>query len=167
MDLLFLALIIVIAVVSLVFLSKRFISQTKAYSYQKKATLFSPAERSFLGVLQQAVGENARVFGKVRVADVLSPGRGMSRSGWQTSFNKISGKHFDFLLCEPGNLSILCAIELNDRSHDAAQRKDRDVFLENACRSAGLPLIWVSAKAAYSIPEIQEVLLNALQARPS
>lgn len=115
-------------------------------------------------MLQQAVGENALVFGKVRVADVLSPVRGMSRSGWQTSFNRISNKHFDFLLCDPNDLSVLCALELNDRSHDAGKRKDRDAFLENACRSAGLPLIWVPAKAAYSIPEIQEVLLSALQA---
>lgn len=158
--------VLLFVLILLPYLSKR-LSTNKEYSYQKQAALFSPAERSFLGVLQQAVGENARVFGKVRVADVLTPAKGLSRSGWQMSFNKISGKHFDFLLCDPNDLSILCALELNDRSHDAGKRKGRDAFLENACRSAGLPLIWMPAKAAYSIPEIQEVLLNALQAPSS
>ncbi|WP_018231811.1 DUF2726 domain-containing protein [Thioalkalivibrio thiocyanodenitrificans] len=39
------------------------------YPYVKIEGLFSPAERSFLGVLDQAVGDEYRVFGKVRVAD--------------------------------------------------------------------------------------------------
>lgn len=68
MEWFFLILILLVAFVSLAFLSKRLSSQAKEYAFQKQATLFSPAERSFLGVLRQAVGENALVFGKVRVA---------------------------------------------------------------------------------------------------
>ena len=41
----------------------------KALPYDLQETLFSPAERSFLGVLDLAVGDQARVFAKVRVAD--------------------------------------------------------------------------------------------------
>ena len=43
----------------------------EALPYQKAEAIFTPAERSFLGVLHQAVGNNAAIFGKVRVADVV------------------------------------------------------------------------------------------------
>jgi Protein of unknown function (DUF2726) len=44
---------------------------TVAYPYTKNQFLFSPAEYSFLGVLEQAVGREYRVFGKVRMADIV------------------------------------------------------------------------------------------------
>jgi hypothetical protein len=43
------------------------------YTYTFKSDLFSEAERSFLGVLELAIAENLRVFGKVRVGDLLQP----------------------------------------------------------------------------------------------
>ncbi len=120
--------------------------------------LFTPAERSFLGVLNQAVGDNAQIFGKVRVADVIAPKKGMPRSDWQKAFNKISSKHFDFLLCAKNDLSVLCVVELNDSSHNSKKRKDRDTFLEGACRSAKIPLVQIAARATYNINEIQKTL---------
>ena len=133
-------------------------SSSKEYSYQKVNGLFSAAERSFFGVLIQAVDENAQVFGKVRVADVITPRKNGSKSDWQKAFNKVSRKHFDYLLCDKNDLSVLCAIELNDRSHNSRVRKERDQFLESACKSADIPLVQVSAKAAYSIAEIQSCI---------
>ena len=41
-----------------------------ALPFKRQATLFTPAERSFLGVLDLAVGKDFRIFGK---------------SGWVTS----------------------------------------------------------------------------------
>ena len=126
------------------------------FPYRKLDAFFSPAERSFLGVLIQAAGSDTQVFGKVRVADVIAPQKGMSRSDWQKAFNKISGKHFDYLLCDKNDLSVLCAIELDDSSHNSKKRKYRDEFLKGACQSANVPLIQVSAKARYSIHEIHQ-----------
>lgn len=79
--------------------------KSKGYSYQLSRGLLSKAERSFYGVLVQAVGSNGIVFAKVRVADVINPKKGMSRSDWQRAFNQISAKHFDFVVCDPGDLS--------------------------------------------------------------
>ena len=126
------------------------------YPYRKLDVLFSPAERSFLGVLNKAVGNDAQIFGKVRVADVIAPNKGMSRSDWQKSFNKISGKHFDFLLCAKKDLSVLCAVELNDSSHNSKKRKERDAFLEGVCQSANVPLVQISARSTYNINEVRQ-----------
>jgi len=159
--------IIAIFAIILIKLSQKHETKPTEFPYKKLDALFSPAERSFLGVLNQAVGSNAQVFGKVRVADVIVPKKGMSRSDWQKAFNKISGKHFDYLLCNKNDLSVLCAIELNDSSHNSKKRKDRDKFLEGACQSANVPLIQISAKATYSIHEIQQSIAAYLPSSQS
>ncbi|MGY3944182.1 DUF2726 domain-containing protein [Aeromonas tecta] len=134
----------------------------KALPYDLQETLFSPAERSFLGVLDLAVGDRARVFAKVRVADVLTPESKMGKSKWQQAFNKISAKHFDYLLCDPADLSFLCAVELDDSSHRHQKRKARDAFLKSACDSAGLPLLQIPASSHYQVEELREQLLPLL-----
>ena len=128
------------------------------FLYEKNGPLFSPAERSFFGVLCQAVRDDAVVFGKVRVADVLGPSKGLGRSNWQKAFNRISSKHFDYVICSPDTLSVLAVIELDDKSHSNAKRADRDRFLESASSAAGLPLYRFKAAAKYNISEVRGVL---------
>jgi hypothetical protein len=159
------ALIAVVAVVLVLARLKGGSGGTAVADYSKRRTLFSPAERSFLGVLEQAVGEEYRVFGKIRVADVLEPRHGMSRSARQSALNRISAKHFDFVLCARGDLSIVCALELDDASHNEAGRRDRDAFLAAACESAALPLLRVPAERAYAIEEVRSKLLAVLGAK--
>ena len=136
--------------------------ETFNFPYIKRGVLFTPAERSFLGVLNQAVGDKAQIFGKVRVADVIETKKGMTQSERQTAFNKISAKHFDYLLCDPKDISVICAIELNDSSHNTKKAQKRDAFLVGACKSANIPLLQVKAKSSYNINEIQEQLKQYL-----
>jgi ssDNA-binding Zn-finger/Zn-ribbon topoisomerase 1 len=137
------------------------------FPYKKLAGLFSPAERSFLGVLNQAVGSDCQIFGKVRVADVLTPQKGLARRDWQIYFNKISAKHFDFVLCDKHDLRFLCAIELDDSSHNSKKRITRDAFLVGACQAAEFPLIQFKAKAAYNINDVRQSLAEFLPNAPS
>lgn len=131
-------------------------------SYQKLPVLFSLAERSFLGVLDLAVGSDFRVFGKVRVADVLAPQGGLSKTERQIALNKIDRKHFDFVLCRSDDLTVLCAIELNDASHQQKHRQERDGLLAAMCRSAGLPLIMFDARHAYAVADISARIAEAI-----
>ena len=134
-------------------------------AYRQREFL-SPAERSFLGVLSQAAGDDWRVFAKVRIADVLTPAKGMSRSRWQSAFNAISAKHFDFLLCDPADCVPKLAVELDDQSHEKPSRRRRDRLVEAACGSAGLPLLRVKAARAYQIFEIRERIRDAMAQKP-
>lgn len=127
--------------------------------------LFSPAERSFLGVLDQSVGSDFRVFGKVRVADVIGVEKGKPKSVWQRAFNRINAKHFDFVLCNPTDLKPVCAIELNDKSHAQEARKGRDQFLEDVCRKAGLPLVFFPAQHTYSSVEVCGAIASAMRGK--
>ncbi len=135
-------------------------------NYTLRRALFTRAERSFLGVLDQAVGSDYRVFGKVRVADVLKVSRQVPKSGWQAAFNKINGKHFDFVLADPGTLDVKVVVELNDRSHRSEKRAVRDQFIREACAGADLRLIEVEAKRAYSVAEIREMLAQRAPGQP-
>lgn len=86
----------------------------------------------------------------------------MGKRKWQQAFNKIGAKHFDYLLCDPADLSFLCAVELDDSSHRHQKRKARDQFLKEACEGAGLPLLQIPASSHYQVEELREQLLPLL-----
>jgi hypothetical protein len=128
------------------------------FPYRKHRTLFSAAERSFLGVLDREVAGRYRVFGKVRLADVLTVDSGLTTSERTAALNSIRQKHVDFVLCSLSDLSIVAVIELDDQSHQRPDRRARDEFLAAACRAAGLTLIRFPVKTAYSAAEVSEAL---------
>ncbi len=157
-------LLIVIFTISIIISKKKGIKEdiSEGVKYEKIETLFSKSERSLLGVLKLAIEDRAIVFGKVRVADVIKPKKSKSRKEWQIAFNKISSKHFDFIICKKECLSIICAIELDDKSHESKKRKKRDDFLNKSCSSAKLPLIHIKAKDKYDINEIRKIIKEHL-----
>ena len=61
-------------------------------------------------------------------------------------------------MCDKKDLSVLCVIELNDKSHNSKKRQERDAFLVSACESADLKLVQITAKDTYRITEIQPLL---------
>lgn len=162
MDFLLIAVIVIIGIALLLALSKgKGRAQTPPYQLSKY--LLSKAERSFYGVLVQAVGNSGLVFSKVRIADVITPRKGMDRSTWQRAFNAIAAKHFDFLICDPQDCSVRLAVELDDSSHSSFKGQKRDNFINSACVSAGLPLLRVKASQGYVVSDIQgqvEALLH-------
>ncbi len=160
------ALVVVAVVVIFLKLSQQQETTSTEYPYMKMDSLFTPAERSFLGVLTKAAGDDVCVFGKVRVADVIRPKKGLAKSDWQSAFNKISAKHFDYLLCKKDDMSILCAIELDDSSHKSKKRKKRDAFLRGACQSADLPFVQIPARPAYTVKEIYKSIADYLPRGP-
>ena len=133
-----------------------------SFPYQKRSPLFSAAERSFLGVLDQAMGPTYRIFGKVRIADVAQVKPGLTNSARQAALNRIAAKHFDFVICKASDLSIVCAIELNDKSHASNRAKARDDLVAGVCRVIGLPLVSFPAQTSYVVSDIQLRILSAI-----
>ena len=142
--------------------SKQGGSGSVKFPYQPAKALFSAAERSFLGVLDQAVGSEHRVFGKVRVADVAMVKPGLGKSARQGAINRCAYKHFDFVVCRAGDLAIVCAVELNDKSHSSQRAQSRDDLLLKVCQAIILPLLTVPARQAYSPQEIRSQFLAAV-----
>jgi very-short-patch-repair endonuclease len=131
-----------------------------ALPYQKEPVLFTPAERSFFAVLEQALGDEFRVLGKVRLADVIRVKAGLSGSVRQQAFNRIQSKHLDFVVCDPNDLSVQFVVELDDSSHQQPRRQARDEFLDKALAAAGVPVFHFPVKRAYVVQEIRGAIFD-------
>ncbi|MCV6612858.1 MAG: DUF2726 domain-containing protein [Amphritea sp.] len=168
MDALLLPLLVLVALFIFAGFLKKSKSATQSddtpeHGYRKKGPLFTPAERSFYGVLLQAVDqEKYQVFGKVRVADLLEPQPSRNRSQWQKAFNAISSKHFDFVLCKIDDLTPVAVIELDDKSHNQKHRQKRDELLKKICKQTDLPMIQIPAKWAYKTEALKMMLVKEI-----
>ena len=106
----------------------------------KKKLLLTKNEWSFYKVLKPAAEElGYTVLAKIRIADLVEV-TSSDRSEWQKYFNKINKKHIDFALAKPENLQIVLLIELDDNSHNEAQ-KQRDEFIEALYKQTGYKLL--------------------------
>jgi hypothetical protein len=129
--------------------------------YRLRDDFLSRAELTFLGVLRVAVGDRAAVLCKVNLGDLFfSPRRWRER----IDRNRINRKHVDFLLCDSGTMKPLCAIELDDSSHDREDRIARDAFVDGVFASAGLALLHVRVRQVYSAHELSALLSPHLPA---
>lgn len=146
-------------IVLAIFLSARGGKKSASLSYPYAATpnLFTPDEQHFLRVLEEAAG-TYRVFGKVRLADVLVVRKGLSKSEQQRAFNRVSQKHLDFVLCHPDDLTVFCVVELDDKTHGRSDRRERDAFLERALEAAQVPLIRVPSRRSYNVEALRALL---------
>ena len=128
--------------------------------YEKKDNLLTPSELKFLGVLDQVIGSRYRIMAQVRLADIIKVKSGLDNSTRSSAFNRIKAKHLDFVACDPSDMSIKFAIELDDSSHKRAKRMERDAFLEDAMESAGIPLHRFAVKREYAPQEIYDSLFG-------
>ncbi|MBN1460459.1 MAG: DUF2726 domain-containing protein [Armatimonadetes bacterium] len=126
---------------------------TEALPYRRKDYLLTKAERSFFGVLRQAVGDDYLLFAKVRLADLVWIPQGTKSR--QKHQNRVNPRHIDFVLCDHDAIRPLLAIELDDSSHARSDRRSRDAFVDAALAAAGLPLLRIPARAGYNVAELK------------
>ena len=125
------------------------------YPYGKRDFL-SAAELTFFRVLKTQLPPEWHLVTKVNLADlffVRQPHRN------QAARNRIDRKHVDFVICEAATMRPLLAVELDDSSHDRADRIARDQFVDRVFEAAGLPLLHVRFAWAYQ----PEVLMHAIR----
>ncbi len=132
--------------------------------YRRADFLFTPAERVFYKELVRAVNGQYLVFGKVRVADLITIKGKYGNKSSMRDLAKVAQKHVDFCLCHPETLAVICVIELNDKSHDRLDRKSRDGFLDKAFKDVGLPIIWMKARSTYNLIEIRQAVSTSIKA---
>lgn len=78
------------------------------------------------------------ILTKIRMADLLEIRKDIKQKAeWYTYFAKIKSKHVDFALAEINNLNPLILIEVDDGSHQRADRIERDKFIDKAYTDAG------------------------------
>lgn len=126
--------------------------------YKSREILFTPAELNFLDALENVLKDDYKVYGKVRLADIIEPRNNLESGAYKSSFNRICSKHVDFVICNARTCAIETVIELDDRSHDRKDRQERDDFLEKALAAANVLIARFPVKRAYSLKDLQERL---------
>jgi hypothetical protein len=79
--------------------------------------------------------------------------------------NKIDRKTVDFLLCDPQTFQPIMAMELDDYSHQQARRQERDALVEEVFEAAGLPIVRVPNRSAYTVDEVTGLVQDGLALR--
>jgi len=134
----------------------------KSNIYVSRKALLTKTEILFFRVLQEAFGEDYLIFSMVRLADIAQAKRGLSRKASYSAFNRIKSKHLDFVLCNKKDLSIVCAIELNDKSHNRPDRIKRDEFVASVFESIDIPLLFIPVQDTYPVADLKKKLEMSL-----
>lgn len=121
-------------------------------AYQKK-WLFSYNEKDAFWKLKEIAEKNGYlVFAKVRLIDLVEPTRGNPK--YKTFFYKVQAKHVDFVLCDQ-KLVARIVVELDDNSHERADRAERDDFVDTILRNTGYKVIRVKAISENILDDIK------------
>ena len=127
----------------------------KIAGYESGGNLFTPAERSFLGVLEQALDSRYRVFGKVRLGDLIKPAKGSAAGKRTTALNRINQKHVDFVVCTANELALVGVLELDDQLHGCEELAGRDELVDQVLAKAGIPVLRFPAKKGYAVQDVR------------
>lgn len=117
--------------------------------YEPQYLMTQNEKSQFRKILNWSKGKGLHVFTKVRLADLITP-----KGNNQKLFWKIQAKHLDFVICDE-NIKVKLIVELQDKSHNTPDRKERDEFVKQVLESCGYKIIQV-----YYITD--EILNNAL-----
>lgn len=161
---LFFVAVLCVGIVVIRFLKTNRAAPSSAFPYVAVDSLLTPSEQRFFAALSQAVNGRYWIFPKVALDDVLEVRRGLGRSETQSALNKINRKHIDFVLCEPETYKVALLVELDDASHQRADRRERDRFVDEAVRAAGLPIVHVKAAGSYETEALSAQINEATNA---
>ena len=142
------------------FVLLRMYSAPAPMPYFKRPSLVTKSELRFYKSLHKAVLDDYEIFAMVRIADLIRVQKGsINGRKW---LNKILAKHIDFVLCDPGSLEPVMCIELDDSSHNRADRIERDKFVNDAFDAAELPLLRIPVEATYNAREVRDLIDEVL-----
>lgn len=130
------------------------------YPYKLTQSLLTASEKAFYGALMLAAGRRYAVFAKVRLADLCQD---LDRWADTAAFNQVSSKHVDFVLCDARTYRPVLAIELDDRSHLRANRRDRDAVVDGIYRTMGLGVFRQWVRRSYDPAAIARGIEEALE----
>jgi hypothetical protein len=116
--------------------------------YLLKNSCLTATEQKFFETLYQHISNDLLIFPKVGLKDIFYIPR--NHPDYMSYFGKIAQKHVDFLICNRSTLTPVCAIEIDDSSHNQYKTQQRDNFVNSVYRLTNLPLIRLQARYNYT-----------------
>ncbi len=134
--------------------------------YKKRDDFLSASELSFYRILSTFLENKATICPKVAVKEIVFIGNGVGKD-YMKFFNYIAKKHVDFVLCDARTMQVICAVELDDKSHQREARKQRDAFIDRVFTTSQIPLFHIKAQSGYTKEEFKEILNCFLPEEPT
>lgn len=131
--------------------------------------IMSQKERSFYRSVKPIADELAlTVFCKVRLADLVNVPKNTNK--WHTWFNYIKSKHIDFVLVDR-DMNIKALIEVDDKTHNRDDRKQRDEFIDKMFRQLGIEVLhiysWGNSYGGVNLKSTITTALNPAEPVPA
>lgn len=136
-------------------------TETHTYHYQHKDFLVTYTENDFFKILVGVVGEKYYVFPQIHLSSIVDH-KVPNGQSWKGALSKIDRKSVDYVLCEKDHLRPVLAIELDDKTHDRADRAARDEFVERVLEEAKVPLVRLRDYNILSEGDVRQKILEAL-----
>lgn len=158
----FVLLLILLLVIVVAMVASRFIDSGNPFPVQKKNSLFSPVERSFMQLLEKAVVNDYKVMNRVKLADIIELKNGTSDKTRASTMLKLNTKYLDFVLCDPQDFSVIAVLDLVNNSSKEGHKAVPDWFVNGALDAAGIPYLRMKIKAGYTAADIQTAIAARL-----
>jgi hypothetical protein len=127
--------------------------------YCLRQSLITPAEKGFLNVLEQVVGDRYVIESQVQLSRIVTPLDSSKNFTNYRDFNQIKAKSIDFVLYNKDYRPYLC-IELDDRSHLQWGRIKRDMFVDEVMKDVGLRIIHIRVAYSYDLENLKRQIFQ-------
>lgn len=134
--------------------------------YKKRDDFLSASELSFYQTLGTFLENKVTICPKVAVKEIVFIGNGVGKE-YMKFFNYIAKKHVDFVLCDARTMQVMCAVELDDKSHQREARKQRDAFVDRVLATSQIPLFHIKTQSGYTREDLKEILNCFLPEEPT
>ena len=129
------------------------------YKSKPKLYFFNTSEKTFYQTLKITLKNEYEIFSKVKLIDLLNIDT--NKEYWKYK-GKVAQQHIDFILCDPKELKIKLAIELDGNSHDSKKQKKKDEFKDEVLETINIPILRIRTKQSYDPKRLYEQIKNAI-----
>ena len=129
-----------------------------AFPFKKKGNLFTPVERTFLGLIEEAVGSEFRILCRVKMGDILTIHQNTDKKTSKNAVSRAGSKHLDFVLCSKDDMSPIIAIDLVHNSGKDGYKTQRDFYVSGALDAAHIPHVRIKVRSGYKPQDIRECI---------
>jgi hypothetical protein len=128
----------------------------------KKTSYLTKTELNFYLEMKKAIADEYTIGFQTRIIDLFNMPKNLRKnnySQYMKIFNKFNKKTVDFIILDK-NLNILCAIELDDASHNQQARLNRDYEVNQLFAYIKIPLVRYKVGSKYNFEVLNNILLK-------
>jgi len=131
------------------------------YRYFAKNAIMTERENKFFKQLNEILGNKWFVIPQVHLSALLN--HKVKGQNWKAAFRHINGKSVDYVLLSKETMKPICAIELDDSTHNHKNRVERDAEVERIFAEAKLPLARFKNPEKLSRQDIVNTIVTAIK----